>query len=115
MYSHKTVTTIVPKNGNKYKGECVFLQLLGPLFFNILMEVDDVMLILLIHQRRGNHKIGSRFIVGDRDIVNLGDSKKRLDIRIVRLGGQGIGEAKMIKLHLSPTTFAPIQGSPPRF
>ena len=56
------------------------------------MEVDDVMLILFIHQRRGNHKIGSRFIVGDRDIVNLGDSKKRLDIRIVRLGGQGIGE-----------------------
>ena len=50
------------------------------------------MLILFIHQRRGNHKIGSRFIVGDRDIVNLGDSKKRLDIRIVRLGGQGIGE-----------------------
>ena len=68
-----------------------FLQRLGPLF-NILVEVDDVMLILLIHQRRGNHKIGSRFIVGDRDIVNLGDSKKRLDIRIVRLGGQGIGE-----------------------
>lgn len=56
------------------------------------MEVDDVMLILLIHQRRGNHKIGSRFIVGDRDIVNLGDSKKRFDIWIVRLGGQGIGE-----------------------
>ena len=50
------------------------------------------MLILLIHQRRGNHKIGSRFIVGDRDIVNLGDSKKRFDIWIVRLGGQGIGE-----------------------
>ena len=44
------------------------------------------MLILLIHQRRGNHKIGSRFIVGDRDIVNLGDSKKRFDIWIVRLG-----------------------------
>ena len=90
----------------------MFLQLLGPLF-NILVEVDDVMLILLIHQRRGNHKIGSRFIVGDRDIVNLGDSKKRFDIWIVRLGGQG-SEKKMIKSTCPSTTFAPICWSPPR-
>ena len=53
----------------------MFYSVLAPLF-NILVEVDDVMLILLIHQRRGNHKIGSRFIVGDRDIVNLGDSEE---------------------------------------
>lgn len=65
--------------------------------FNILVEVDDVMLILLIHQRRGNHKIGSRFIVGDRDIVNLGDSKKRLE-HPVRCGRAVRGsEKKMIK------------------
>ena len=68
-----------------------FLQLLGPLF-NILVEVDDVMLILLIHQRRGNHKSAVALLLAIGIIVNLGDSKKRLDIRIVRLGGQGIGE-----------------------
>ena len=56
------------------------------------MEIDDPVVICLVHKRGGDHEIRRCLIVCDRDVVDLGDPKKRLHVRIVGLGGQGVGE-----------------------
>ena len=78
-----------------------------------LFEIFHLMLIAGIHEGGMHQKICRCLVVGNRDIVNLGDSKKRLDIRIVRLGGQGIGEEDD-KINLSLDDFCTFCWSPPR-
>ena len=56
------------------------------------MEINDPVVICLVHKRGGDHEICRCLIICDRDVVDLGDTKKRLHVRIVGLGSQGIGE-----------------------
>ena len=45
-----------------------------------------------VKERRGDDVVGSRLGVGDRDVVNLSNADERLDIGVVRLSRQRIGE-----------------------
>ena len=59
---------------------------------DVLVEVDDIVLVLLIHKFGSDHKVRRGLVVGDGDVVDLGDAQQRLYIRVVGLGGEGIGE-----------------------
>lgn len=67
------------------------LQRLRPLG-DVLVEVDDVVFILLIHVFGSDHEIRRGLVVGNGDIIDLGDAQQGLHVRVVGLGGEGIGE-----------------------
>lgn len=56
------------------------------------------MFILRIHERRCDKEICGGLIVGNGDIIDLGDPEKGLDIRVMGLGRQRVGE-KDHKVH----------------
>ena len=77
------------------------LQFACPLF-DVLVEVDDLVIVFFVHEWGGDHEVGGRAVVGDRDIVDLGDAEESFYVRV------------MWKSMRPSTIFAPICWSPPR-
>ena len=67
------------------------LQFACPLL-NVLVEVDDLVIVFFVHEWGGDHEVGGRAVVGDRDIVYLGDAEEGFYVRVMWLGCEGIGE-----------------------
>lgn len=55
-----------------------------------LMEIDDPVVICLIHKWRGDQEICGCPVVSDRDVIDLSNTKECLYIWIMRLGSQRI-------------------------
>lgn len=67
----------------------IFLKRLCTLC-NIPLEVYDIMVIFLIHQRGCDHKIGCCPVIGDRDIVYLCHTEQCFYIRVMRCRGKWV-------------------------
>ena len=49
-------------------------------------------MVLLAHERAGEHEVGRGAVAGDRDVVDDGDAQQRLDVDVVRVRLQRIPE-----------------------
>ena len=67
------------------------LQCLCP-FFNIPFEIDDLMLIVPVHETGCNHEVRSGLVDRHGNVVNLCNTHQGFYIRIVRLCCQRIGK-----------------------
>ena len=82
---------------NVFPGLSVFgsafwiLQFACPLF-DVLVEVDDLVIVFFVHEWGDDHEVGGRAVVGDRDIVYLGDAEEGFYVRVMWRGCEGIGE-----------------------
>ena len=67
------------------------LERAGPLL-NVLFEIDNVVLILLFHERGGDHKVRACLVVGNGDVVYLSNPQKGLHIRVMGLRRKRVGK-----------------------
>lgn len=68
-----------------------FLKLFCP-FVDYSLKIGEVARVASVHIRTCDDEIGGRAVVSHRYVVYLGDTQKRLDIGIVRLSGERVGE-----------------------